>query len=197
MLLICLLAASSVFGQQLSQLSGKVVDGLGDPLPGVAVVVKGGTKHAITNEQGVYTLSEVSADATLVFTYLGMKNQEVKVGNRSAIDVVLESESFALGEVVAIGYGVAKKKDITGAIATLDGEVASKRNTTQLAQALQGTLPGVMITRSNSEPGASATVRVRGVTTIGDSDPLVIVDGVPVSSMNDVNAADIDRKSVV
>ncbi|TPE42385.1 SusC/RagA family TonB-linked outer membrane protein [Pontibacter mangrovi] len=197
MLLICLLSAGSALAQQQIQLSGKVVDDLGDPLPGVAVVVKGGAGHAITNEQGVYTFEQVPSDATLVFTYLGMKNQEIKIGNRASIDVVLESESFALGEVVAIGYGVAKKKDVTGAIATLDGEEVSKRNATQLTQALQGTMPGVMVTRSNSEPGASATVRVRGITTIGDSDPLVIVDGVPVSSMNDVNAADIEDISVL
>lgn len=197
MWLFCFLLAGSVLAQQQIQLSGKVVDDLGDPLPGVAVVVKGGTKHAVTNGGGVYTFPQVASDATLVFTYLGMKNQEVKIGNRNIIDVVLESESFALGEVVAIGYGVAKKKDITGSIATLDGEVVAKRQTTQLAQALQGTLPGVMVTRSNSEPGASAMIRVRGITTIGDSDPLVIVDGVPVSSINDVNAADIEDISVL
>ncbi|MCC9138849.1 SusC/RagA family TonB-linked outer membrane protein [Pontibacter silvestris] len=183
--------------QQEKTITGRVTDENGEGLPGVTVMLKGTTRGVPTDVDGNFSLTVPDNEAILVFSYLGMKSQEVTVGNLSTVNVVMEVEESGLEEVVVIGYGVARKKDITGSIATLEGEVAAKRNTTQLSQALQGTMPGVMVTRSNSEPGATASVRVRGITTIGDSNPLVVVDGVPVSSMNDVNAADIEDISVL
>jgi TonB-linked SusC/RagA family outer membrane protein len=195
-MLMLLLSSVMALAQQI-QVTGKVTDNLGGVIPGVTVTIKGTTNAVVTDGQGVYVLPRVAGDAVLVFSSLGMKTQEVKVGNRNTIDISLDSEAFSLNEVVAVGYGVSKKKDLTGSVATVSGENIAKRATTQVSQALQGTMPGVTVTRSNSEPGASASVRVRGITTIGDSNPLVIADGVPVNSMDDINPDDIEDISVL
>jgi TonB-linked SusC/RagA family outer membrane protein len=128
---------------------------------------------------------------------MGMKTREIALGDSDTVNATLEDEPFSLEEVVAIGYGTAKKKDITGSVSTVEGDVIAKRNMTQLSQALQGTVPGMMVTRTNSQPGAGGTIRVRGITSIGESNPLVIVDGVPVVSINDVNSQDIQDISVL
>lgn len=180
------------------EISGKVTNEDGEPLSGVSVSLKDRNISAVTNDVGIYNINVPDvAPSILIFTFVGMKPQEITLGSNDKVDVTLEAESMSLEEVVAIGYGTAKKKDITGSVATVEGEVVAKRNITQLSQALQGAIPGVMVTRNNSAPGASGTVRVRGITTIGDSNPLVIVDGVPVASMNDVNAQDIQDISVL
>lgn len=195
-MLMLLMSSIMALAQQL-QVTGKVTDNLGGVIPGVTVTIKGTSNAVITDGKGIYLLPRVASDAVLVFSSLGMKTQEAKVGNRNTIDISLDSEAFSLNEVVAVGYGVVKKKDLTGSVATISGEAIAKRATTQVSQALQGTMPGVTVTRSNSEPGASASVRVRGVTTIGDSNPLVIADGVPVNSMDDINPDDIEDISVL
>jgi TonB-linked SusC/RagA family outer membrane protein len=196
LMLMLLMSSVMALAQQI-QVTGKVTDNLGVAIPGVTVTIKGTTNAVVTDAKGVYVLPKVAGDAILVFSSLGMKTQEAKVGNRNMIDISLDSEAFSLNEVVAIGYGVTKKKDLTGSVATVSGETLAKRATTQVSQALQGTMPGVTVTRSNSEPGASASVRIRGITTIGDSNPLVIVDGVPVNSMDDINPDDIEDISVL
>ncbi len=109
----------------------------------------------------------------------------------------MAEEAIGIEEVVAIGYGTIKKKDLTGSVATVGGSTIAGRQTTQLSQALQGTLPGVIVTRNTSEPGATASIRIRGITTIGDSNPLIIVDGVPVGNINDINSYDIENISVL
>ncbi|KAB5487517.1 MULTISPECIES: SusC/RagA family TonB-linked outer membrane protein [Flagellimonas] len=179
------------------KIAGEVLDEEGVPLAGVTVGIKDTNQGAITDFDGHFQLDVPSQNSILVFSSMGFKTTEVTVGSSKNLRIVLETDTYALDEVVAIGYGRAKKKDLSGSIATVEGDVLAKRNTTQVAQALQGTMPGVMVTRSNSQPGASATIRVRGITTIGDSDPLIIVDGVPVASINDVNAADIQDISVL
>src|SRR5690606_7730586 len=179
------------------RIAGEVLDEEGLPLAGVTVGIKNTNQGTITDFDGHFQLDVPSQNSILVFSSIGFKTMEVTVSLSKNLRIVLETDTYALDEVVAIGYGRAKKKDLSGSIATVEGDVLAKRNTTQVAQALQGTMPGVMVTRSNSQPGASATIRVRGITTIGDSDPLIIVDGVPVASINDVNAADIQDISVL
>ena len=193
--LFCLSTISS-FAQQRT-VTGHIRDEEGAPLPGVTILVGDSNKGTISDFDGNFSLDIQGNNTILLFSYMGMEPQEIEVGNRLTLDITMISQAVGLDEVVAIGYGRAKKKDISGSIATVDGETVSKRNNTQLSQALQGTMPGVMVTRTNAEPGAGGTIRVRGITTIGDSDPLVIVDGVPVSSINDVNAADIQDISVL
>src|SRR5690606_6447251 len=123
--------------------------------------------------------------------------QEVVAGNNVNIDVSMEEETFGIEEIVAIGYGSVKKADLTGAVGLVSGEIISERKTTELSQALQGTMHGVLVTRSSNSPGSGATIRIRGITTIGDSDPLVIVDGIPVNNINDINPSDVESISVL
>lgn len=183
--------------QQNIKVKGKVKNPAGELLPGVTVLVKGTTNGTITDIDGNYSLINVPANATLVFSFVGMKKNEIAVGNKSVIDVVLEDETIGIEEVVAIGYGTVKKADMTGAVNSVKGTTLARRETTQLSSALQGTTSGVMVTRSNGAPGAGASIRIRGITTIGTNDPLVIVDGIPVGGMDDVNAKDVESMSVL
>ncbi|MDO6801468.1 TonB-dependent receptor [Wenyingzhuangia sp. 1_MG-2023] len=175
---------------------GKVLDDKGMPLPGVTVLEKGTNKGVITDFDGEFSI-KVNNDSFLVFSLLGYKSKDVQVSLGTEMEIILEKDYVALDEVVAIGYGRAKKKDISGALSSIEGKTMAKRNQTQLSQALQGTASGVMVTRSSSEPGSSATLRIRGITTIGDNNPLVIVDGVPVNSIDDINADDVENISVL
>lgn len=178
-------------------LKGTVTDETKQPLEGVTVSLKGTPTKTQTNEKGVYMMHVPGASGTLVFSFTGKQTTEVVLNGNTNIDVVLRGDVLSLEEVIAIGYGVAKKKDLSGSISAINGEEVAKRNVTQVSQALQGAMPGVMVTRSSSMPGAAGTILVRGVTTIGNSAPLVIVDGVPVNSIDDVNADDIQDISVL
>jgi len=179
------------------KVKGVVKNNSGESLPGVTVLVKGTTNGSITDGDGAYNLTNVPGDATLVFSFVGMKKNEIVVSGKSTIDAVMEEETIGIEEVVAIGYGTVKKSDLTGAVGSVKGESITDRQTTQLSQALQGAVSGVMVTRTNNAPGATANIRIRGVTTIGDSNPLIIVDGVPVDNMNDINPNDVQDMSVL
>lgn len=180
------------------EIKGKVTDDGGQPLPGVSVKLKGGSIAAVSNEAGFYTISMPNVSpSVLIFSYIGMKTQEITLGANNVVNVVLEADAMNLEEVVAIGYGTARKKDLTGSVAIIAGEDLAKRNQTQLSQALQGSAPGVTATRNSGLPGSGATIRVRGITTIGDSDPLILVDGIPVESMAMINPQDVENISVL
>lgn len=183
--------------QQQKSVSGKVTDTSEEPLPGVTVMIKGTTTGTITNNDGNYQLSNVPSDGILVFSFVGMSKYEVAVSGNGTVNAVLEEETVGIEEVVAIGYGSVKKSDLTGAVGSIKGEAIAERQTTQLSQALQGALPGVMVTRNNNAPGATADIRIRGITTIGDNNPLIIVDGVPVDNINDINPNDVESMSVL
>ncbi|MCY1718965.1 TonB-dependent receptor [Prolixibacteraceae bacterium Z1-6] len=188
--------SGNIFGQQ-RKITGMVKSQNGESLPGVTVVVKGTSNGTVTNADGTFDLNVEAGAETLVFSFVGMKTQEISIGSQTVFDLVLEEESIGIEEVIAIGYGTIKKSDLTGAVGSVKGEVISERSTTQVSQALQGAMAGVMVTRNNNAPGSSATIRIRGITSIGDSNPLVIVDGVPVGSINDVNPNDIENISVL
>jgi len=192
-------ADSSVNGAQQSgvKVKGTVKNASGESLPGVSVIVKGTTNGTISDADGNYNLTNVPNEGTLVFSFVGMKTQEVPVAGKAILNVVLEDETIGIEEVVAIGYGTVKKSDLTGAVGSVQGETISERQTTMLSQALQGTTSGVMVTRNNNAPGSTATIRIRGITTIGDSNPLIIVDGVPVDNINDINPNDVESMSVL
>jgi TonB-dependent SusC/RagA subfamily outer membrane receptor len=183
--------------QQKKTISGKVTDSSGATLPGVSVIVKGTTIGVITESNGSYSLSNVPENATLQFSFVGMKTQEIAVGGKSSINITLEEETVGIEEVVAIGYGTVKKSDLSGSIGTVKGAIIAGRNTMQISTALQGSMSGVTVTRNNNAPGSSATILIRGITTIGDSNPLIIVDGVPRDNINDVNPNDVESLSVL
>ena len=176
--------------------SGTITDENGEGLPGATIQEKGTTNGTITDVEGAYSLS-VPGDATLIVSFVGYQTREVQLNGRSVLDLSLEADISALEEVVVVGYGSQKKSDLTGAVTSLDGDDLAVRRTTQVSQALQGSVPGVMVTRSNNAPGSSASIRIRGITTIGDSNPLIIVDGVPMNSIDDINPNDIENISVL
>ena len=183
--------------KQGHKVAGKVTDASGTPLPGVNIVEVGTTNGAVTDLAGNYSITVSSEDAVLSFSFVGYLTEEIEVGGQTRIDVTLVEDIQALDEVVVIGYGTQKKSDLTGAVGSVDGDAIAERQTTQVSQALQGTMPGVMVTRNNNAPGSTATIRIRGITSIGDSNPLIIVDGVPVDNINDVNPNDIQNISVL
>ncbi len=185
--------------QQQRIVSGKVTDSNNQPLPGVTIVIKGTTQGTVTDLDGNYTLTNIPADATLVFSFVGMRTQEVVVGSQTSIDVRMEVEAIGLEEVVAVGYGVQKKANLTGAVSSVDSEQLSKRSVSQASQLLQGVTSGITATQTSGEPGSdAASLKIRGLGTFSGAgtDPLVLVDGVP-SSINSVNPNDIESISVL
>ncbi|GHT37562.1 SusC/RagA family TonB-linked outer membrane protein [Bacteroidia bacterium] len=182
--------------QQGKRITGTVLDSYGEAVIGANVVEKGTTNGTITDADGKFTL-QVSNNAVLVITYIGYVGQEIPVGNNTSFSITLKEDIETLDEIVVVGYGTVKKKDLTGAVGSIQGENLSSRKTMQLSNALQGAVAGVMVTRDNNAPGASAgSIQIRGVTTIGDSSPLYIVDGVP-GDINQVNPNDVESISVL
>lgn len=178
------------------KVSGTIVDVNGEPLIGASVKVKGLGIGTVTDMDGNYTI-DAPEGAVLEFSYIGFNSQEVKVGSKDNYNISMYEDNNTLDELVVIGYGAVKKKDLTGAVAAVKGEDLVNKRTTMLSNALQGSLSGVQVTRNSSAPGSGASaIRVRGVTTIGESSPLVIVDGVE-STLDYVNSNDVESISVL
>ncbi len=183
--------------QQQKTVSGKVTDSTGSSLPGVSVAVKGTTNGTITDVYGKYSLTNLPANAVLQFSFVGMKSQEVAVGGKATVNVVLAEESIGLEEVIAVGYGTQKKANLTGSVGNVKMDELASRPLTNASLALQGTVAGVYALQSSGKPGDdNAVIDIRGVGTFGDNMPLVIIDGFP-GSMSDVNANDIKSISVL
>lgn len=192
--LICM--ASAGFAQEKITLTGKVTDG-SDPLPNVSVRVQGTGLGTKTNESGLFSIT-ASRGQVLVFSYVGFEEQKITVSDQKEISISLKTPSDnALNDVVVVGYGTKKKVNLTGAVATVTGKELAGRPITNLSSALQGTMAGVTVTVNNGQPGNDqGTIRVRGIGTLGNSDAMVMVDGV-VSSMNDINPNDIESVTVL
>ncbi|GAB1855463.1 TonB-dependent receptor [Flavobacteriaceae bacterium MHTCC 0001] len=170
----------------------------GLPLAGVNVIVKGTSKGAVTDFDGTYKINSISTDDILVFSYIGYIEKEVSVNGQSVINVSLEEDISALDEVVVVGYTTQKKALITGANLNVKGETVRELRTTTPMEALQGIAPGVSVSRNNGAPGSGTRIRIRGIGTIGDSNPLYIVDGVPVGNNIDyLNSSDIESIDVL
>ena len=162
--------------QQSKTVSGTVVDADG-PVIGATVLEKGTTNGTVTDIDGNFTLN-VQPGATLVISYVGYKTQEIAVGNQSFINVNIAEDADVLEEVVVVGYGVQKKKLVTGATVQVKGEDIAKLNTTNALTAMQASTPGVQITQASAQPGQGFKVNIRGVGTMGTSSPLLIIDGI-------------------
>lgn len=178
--------------------SGRVTaeDGLG--LPGVNVLVEGTTVGTTTDADGKYMLEVPSSNAALVFTFIGYKTQRVAVGNQTTIDQKLEPDLQSLEEVMVVGYGTQKKRDVTGSIASVSSEKIAERQPTDVFDALQGQAAGVMINTESRPGGNGASIRIRGTSTIqGGEAPLYVVDGVPVDNINAINPNDIQSMEVL
>ncbi|MBZ4675794.1 MAG: TonB-dependent receptor, partial [Anaerophaga sp.] len=176
--------------------TGVVTDSSNEPIPGVSVLEKGTMNGTITQVDGSYSL-QVPEDATLVFSFIGFETEEVPVEGRTRINVILSESVTGLEEVVVVGYGVQKKKLITGATLQVNGEELQKRNTTSALQALQGQTAGVQITSTSGQPGEDMKVVIRGLGTIGNAGPLYIVDGVQTGDISYLNNSDIESIDVL
>ena len=185
--------------QPQKTVSGKVAEQSGVPIPGATVLVKGTNNGTITDINGSYTLSNVPANATLVFSFVGMKSQDVLLAGKSTIDVVLREDAIGIEEVVAIGYGTAKKKDLTGAVGRVDIEESRMAPNTNASQILRGTTAGVQVT-DNGRPGSSGSIVIRGRNSIsGSNDPLIVLDGIIYAggSLSDINPGDIESIDIL
>jgi TonB-linked SusC/RagA family outer membrane protein len=191
-----LLPITMAFSQNGIPVTGTVSDRSGEPVVGVSVSEKGSTRGTVTDLDGKFSFEVSNDQSVLVFSYLGLKRREIALNGQQALTVVMEEDNQLLDELVVVGYGTVRKKDLTGSLSTLQGSAISERKTTTISQALQGAIPGVMVTRNNSAPGAGAEIKIRGITTLGDSSPLVIVDGVP-TNLDDVNPNDVESMTVL
>ena len=181
--------------QATKKITGTVVDAQG-PVIGASVMEKGTTNGTVTDFDGNFTLN-VNPGATIVLSYIGYETQEIKVGNQSNFNITLNEDDAVLEEVVVVGYGVQKKKLVTGATVQVKGEEIAKLNTTSALEAMQSSTPGVQITQSSSQPGKGYKVYIRGIGTTGDSSPLYVIDGVAGGDINAINPNDIESIDVL
>ena len=185
--------------QATKKITGTVVDAMG-PVIGASVVEKGTTNGTVTDFDGNFSLN-VKPGATIVISFIGFETQEIKVGNRDNFQITMKDDNAVLEEVVVVGYGVQKKKLVTGATVQVKGEDIAKLNTTNALTAMQASTPGVNITQSSSQPGKGFKVNIRGVGTIGNSSPLLIIDGINAGTaddgLNGLNPNDIESIDVL
>ncbi len=177
--------------QQSKKVTGKVRDSEGE-LIGATVMEKGTSNGVITDYDGNFSI-DVNPNATLVVSYVGYVTQEIRVGNQSNINIVLDAEGGNLNEVVVIGYGTQRREAVTGSVANVNGEKLNQIAATNAAQALQGRIAGVLMTQTSTQPGAEMQIRIRGQRSLSASnDPLIVLDGIPfMGQLSDINPSDI------
>ena len=188
------------------RITGIVTDDRLEALPGVNILVKGAQQGTITEADGSFTIDVPDENAVLIFSFVGYISQEIIVGSRNSLKVVLITDNKALEEVVVVGYGTRKKSDLTGSVSSINGQTLENRNISSLEQGLQGQASGVQVTQGGGQPGGPTIVRIRGQNSImGGNDPLYVIDGVPVQNSNDgntsilasINPADIESFDIL
>jgi TonB-linked SusC/RagA family outer membrane protein len=179
------------------KVTGLITDEKGEPLIGVTVQTGGGN-GTITDMDGRFSLNDVDAKSTLTVSYIGYKTQNLKVGNNTKLSIVMADASHTLDELIVVGYGTMKKSDLTGAVSSVNSDKLVSRGVTSVSEALQGSVPGVNITQSNSRAGGSINIQIRGQASINnEASPLYVIDGVVCSSMDFLNPDDIDRIDIL
>ncbi|HLZ89247.1 MAG TPA: SusC/RagA family TonB-linked outer membrane protein [Puia sp.] len=200
---VCLAAlaffyAGTASAQGSLKVSGKVTDNNATPLPGVTVTIKGTTTSVVTGNDGVFTITVPGASSVLAFSYVGYQQQEAPVGSRTAFDIRLAPLNSNLNEVVVVGYGTQKKREITSAITRVDAEQFNKGNISDVSQLLQGKVAGLSISRPGGDPNAGFTMRLRGLSTLGaNTSPLIVIDGQIGADINSVDPNDIASMDVL
>ncbi len=177
-------------------LKGTVKDAIG-PIAGAMVMNHKNGVRVSTDQNGVYSITGVSKGDILEVSCLGYATKSIVWNGSEPFDIIIEEKSFELNETVVIGYGSVKKKDLTGSVGILNSNILGQQSNSQLSQSLQGTIPGLVVTRSSSMPGASASILIRGVTTISDSSPLILVDGMAVNNIDNVAVEDVEQMTVL
>jgi len=183
---------------QNKTISGVISDEDGLPLPGVNIIEKGTTNGAATDFDGKFTVTVSNPNAILVVSYVGFITQEINVSGINTLNLILKADLTSLDEIVVIGYGTARKSDLTGSIVSIGGEDLKQQPIASVAEALTGRLAGVQVTSSEGSPDAEIKIRIRGSGSITqDSSPLILVDGFPVTSMGDISSSDIENITVL
>ncbi len=187
------------FAQNARTVSGKITDTKGEALPGVNVVVEGTTIGTVSTIDGDYQLQVPNPErAVLIFSFMGYQQQKVSVGGSSTVNVTLSEDVFGLDEVVAIGYGVVRKRDLTGAVSSVKAEDIAKTTSSNAMQAMQARVPGLDIQQSDGQAGAGLRMNLRGTRSItASNNPLILVDGVEYGSTLDINPSDIESMEVL
>lgn len=185
---------------QTGTVKGQVVDANGEPIIGASVLVKGTTNGTITDFDGNFTLNNASK-GILVVSYIGYKTQEVPVNEKNLMKIILKEDTEVLDEVVVVGYGTQKKATLTGAVASVSGDILESRPVSNTAIGLQGQVPGLTITRTSARPGnEDMAIQIRGASSTNKVEPLIIIDGVPAISnteFSSLNPNDIESVSVL
>lgn len=184
-----------IFAQNIT-VNGTIVDTQNEPVIGATILVKGTGNGTVTDYDGNYNLTGVSSNATLQISYVGMKSKDVAINGRTTIDVVLETDTELLDEVVVVGYGTQKKANLTGAVAQVSGDVLENRPISNIGQGLQGVIPNLNVNMNSGAPGQGASFNIRGTTSLNAGSPLVLVDNVQMDA-NLVNPDDIASISVL
>ncbi|MEP6466345.1 MAG: TonB-dependent receptor [Parafilimonas sp.] len=196
LLFVVLLMALSASAQNAIEIKGKVTDDKGVPLYGASVILKGSKTGTVTNNSGEYSFS-INNAGTLIFSYAGYTNKEVAVTNTQEVNVSLSLNNSSLNDVIVTGYSKQSKRDVTGAVSTINSDVISKTPVSDVGQILQGRVAGVSVDDQGG-PGSSAVVRIRGFGTLGDNDPLYVIDGVQMRGSNNlINTNDIETITVL
>lgn len=193
-----LLMGNEIYAQNGPTISGTIAEQGGMPLPGVTILEKGTKNGATTDFDGKYSIKVLNSNAILLISYVGFETQEIKVAGKNIINVVLKTDLQSLDEVVVIGYGTARKSDLTGSVAAISGDDLQKQSISSVAEALTGRMAGVQVTSSEGSPDAEVKIRIRGGGSLTqDSSPLIIVDGFPVNSMSDISPTNIQNITVL
>ena len=190
------LVCTQVVYSQTKTVTGSVVDDDGAPLPGVSVLVLGTSTGTSTDFDGTYSIENADADSQLVFSFVGMTDQTISVGSQSEINVSMQASAEALDEVIVVGYGSQSRAEVTGAISSVGSDEITALPVINAEQALQGRAAGVTVTNSGA-PGTNPQVRIRGLGTVGNNNPLYVIDGVITGGLSGINPEDIESINVL
>jgi TonB-linked SusC/RagA family outer membrane protein len=195
---LCMIFTLSSLAQE-KKITGIVTDDTKEPLPGVTIIIKGTTNGTVTDMDGNYSIQLPQDTKTLVFSYIGMQTQEADVIGKSVINISMAPDYVGVDEVIVVGYGTQKKRDVTGAITSVDDKAIEQRQAVNVFDALQGAASGVQITSSSGAPGASSSILIRGASTFDDSgvSPLFVVDNVIVDDIDNINPNDIKSVEIL
>lgn len=190
--LLCLTTTAAVFAQQSVKVTGKVIDNTNEGVPGVNVQVKGGSLGTITDIDGNYKIDVPNSKSVLVFSFIGYETQEIAVGNKTVINVTMKDDTQLLDEVVVVGYGSARKGDLTGALTSIRPDANDAAKATSIDNLLSGKIAGLVVNSSSSAVGSASSVTIRGASSLrGDNQPLYVIDNVPQASTGEFASSSI------
>ncbi|MDX9747109.1 MAG: TonB-dependent receptor plug domain-containing protein, partial [Paludibacter sp.] len=197
-LILSFLVVLTTAGAQRRTITGTVTDQFGEPMIGVSILVQGTNQGTVTNFDGKYSIEAESARSILVFSYVGHVTENITVGNQQTINVKLREDTRQLEELVVVGYGTQRKSDLTGSVVSVKADDMNAIPTSSVAEMLRGQAAGVVVTQNSARPGGGSDILIRGKRSLtGGNSPLFIVDGVPVSNIDDFNSQDIQSVEVL